>query len=114
MTALRRRVFAAFSADALLARAGLRRAAALDWRARAPRDAALCPWRLSALRAPRERRGEGRARRFPARVADAALRLVEGLAFFGAGNFTPARRALERPIAMACFAERAPCFPSRT
>ena len=26
---------------------------------------------------------------------------------------TPARRAFERPIAMACLAERAPCFPSR-
>src|SRR5215510_15429382 len=32
----------------------------------------------------------------------------------GGGSFTPARRALERPMAIACFAERAPCFPSRT
>jgi len=29
-------------------------------------------------------------------------------------RFTPARLALERPIAMACLVERAPCFPSRT
>ena len=32
----------------------------------------------------------------------------------GAGSFTPARRALERPMAIACFGERAPCLPSRT
>jgi len=29
----------------------------------------------------------------------------------GGGSFTPARRALERPIAIACLVERAPCFP---
>jgi len=32
---------------------------------------------------------------------------------FGGANFTPARRALESPMAMACFVERAPCFPAR-
>jgi hypothetical protein len=30
-----------------------------------------------------------------------------------AGAATPARRALERPIAIACLADRAPCLPSR-
>jgi hypothetical protein len=30
------------------------------------------------------------------------------------GSFTPARRAFDRPIAIACSGERAPCFPSRT
>ena len=32
---------------------------------------------------------------------------------FGGANFTPARRALESPMAIACFVERAPCFPAR-
>ena len=32
-------------------------------------------------------------------------------AFFGAGNSTPARRAFDNPIAIACFVERAPCLP---
>jgi hypothetical protein len=31
----------------------------------------------------------------------------------GAGSFTPARRALDNPMAMACLADRAPCLPSR-
>jgi hypothetical protein len=26
---------------------------------------------------------------------------------------TPARRAFDKPIAIACFAERAPCLPAR-
>src|SRR5262245_31115111 len=30
------------------------------------------------------------------------------------GSGTPARRALDRPMAIACLAERAPCLPSRT
>src|SRR5438876_7740858 len=44
-----------------------------------------------------------------------ALRRVRAdvLPFFGGGSLTPARRALERPMAMACLAERAPCLPSR-
>jgi hypothetical protein len=32
---------------------------------------------------------------------------------FGAASFTPARRALDNPMAMACCGERAPCLPSR-
>ena len=32
---------------------------------------------------------------------------------FGGGSFTPARRALDSPIAIACAADRAPCLPSR-
>src|SRR5258708_37568111 len=45
-----------------------------------------------------------------------ALRRVRAdvLPFFGGGSLTPARRALERPRAMPCLAERAPCLPSRT
>ncbi len=49
------------------------------------------------------------------RCADFALRLVDSLALGGGdGSLTPARRAFESPIAMACVADRAPCFPSRT
>jgi hypothetical protein len=32
---------------------------------------------------------------------------------FRGGILTPARRAFERPIAMACCVDRAPCFPAR-
>jgi hypothetical protein len=31
--------------------------------------------------------------------------------FLGGLSFTPARRAFDNPIAIACFVERAPCFP---
>jgi hypothetical protein len=52
---------------------------------------------------------------FAARLALAALRLVVAFALAGGeGSFTPARRAFDSPIAIACFVERAPCFPSRT
>jgi hypothetical protein len=48
-------------------------------------------------------------------VALAALRLVSGVAVEGGvGSFTPARRAFESPIAIACLVDRAPCLPSRT
>ena len=48
------------------------------------------------------------------RSSSAFLRTCgEALPCFGAGSFTPARRASDSPIAMAWFAERAPCFPSR-
>jgi hypothetical protein len=92
-----------------------RRAADLAWRDSAFRDAAARPSRLSRRSIARDRRGDGFDRRCPAREADCALRLV--LAFArrpGGGSLTPARRAFDRPIAIACFVERAPCFPSRT
>jgi hypothetical protein len=38
--------------------------------------------------------------------------LPDALPVVGGDNFTPARRALERPMAMACFVDRAPCFPA--
>lgn len=51
----------------------------------------------------------------PARYARAALFLVRADAFPFPGGFslTPARLAFDSPIAIACFADRAPCFPSR-
>ena len=53
--------------------------------------------------------------RAPAATARLALFRVfsDAVPFFGGGSFTPARRALDRPIAIACFADRAPCLPSR-
>jgi len=33
---------------------------------------------------------------------------------FGGGSFTPARRAFDSPIAIACSVEATPCLPSRT
>jgi len=46
---------------------------------------------------------------FPLRRSRAAcLRVAfDALPFFGTANFTPARRALDRPNAIACLAERA-------
>jgi len=71
--------------------------------------------RLSARFVARERFREGFLRR-PARPfvrSRSAWRFVRCLPRFGGGNFTPARRALERPIAIACSGDRAPCSPSR-
>jgi hypothetical protein len=108
-------VFAARLAASLLAR-GERRFAAV----RACRDKAFFDTtdRLSpfnAFTAARERFGDGRFRpRLAARVAEAALCFVRFVALAGgAGSFTPARRAFDKPIAIACFVDRAPCFPSR-
>src|SRR5437773_8900641 len=48
-------------------------------------------------------------------MADAALLRVFSVVrpFAGGGSSTPARRALLRPMAIACFVDRAPCLPSR-
>ena len=37
----------------------------------------------------------------------------EAVPLRGGGSLTPARRALDKPMAIACLVERAPCFPSR-
>jgi len=72
---------------------------------------------FNALLAARERLGE--ARRIPerpfrkSRSACLRTRLVERPAF-GGRNSTPARRAFDKPIAIACSTDLAPCFPSRT
>jgi hypothetical protein len=79
------------------------------------RDAVLRGSRFSTLRIARERRRDGCLPACPARLADFALFFVEALALAGGrGSFTPARRAFDKPIAIACFVERAPCLPSRT
>ena len=93
------------------------RAAERLCRDKARRDAAERGSRLSALFTARERVAEGflRFRPRPLLASRAACFLVRAdvLPFFGGGSFTPARRAFDNPIAMACLVERAPCFPSR-
>jgi hypothetical protein len=87
---------------------------ALDraWRESAFREAAERPSRLSALVTARDRLAAGR---FRALVRPALGRLaLRPRPFAGLGSFTPALRAFDSPIAMACLVERAPCFPSRT
>src|SRR5712664_4850797 len=85
---------------------------------RALREAALRPSRFSAARTARLRRADGR-RGFllPCPTSYARLAELRVLAFAcplaGGLSGTPALRALERPMAIACFVERAPCFPSR-
>jgi hypothetical protein len=70
---------------------------------------------LSAVRIARDRVADGFRLLRPRVNACAALRRVSGdvFPFSGGFNSTPARRAFERPMAMACSGERAPCFPSR-
>jgi len=101
-------VRAAFFADAerleaVLARAALRACRPSDFREPADR-----PSRLSAPRTARDRFADGVLRFF-------AVRPFERVdPPFLAGTFTPARRALLSPMAIACSGDRAPCFPSRT
>ena len=71
--------------------------------------------RLSARFVARERFRDGFLR-LPARPfarSRFAWRFVRCAPRFGGGNFTPARRALDRPMAIACSGDRAPCSPSR-
>jgi hypothetical protein len=60
--------------------------------------------RLSAFEVARERRADTLLPRFfDASVSSAAFfRVVGDAEPFGAGSFTPARRAFESPIAIAC------------
>jgi hypothetical protein len=77
--------------------------------------AAALPSRRKAFDTARDRFADGRrfCERDALAVAVFAARFVRALPVFGAGTLTPARRAFDRPIATACLAERAPCFPSR-
>jgi len=104
----------AFFAAADRCDAGRCRAAVRACRASARGEAAEWPSRRSARLTAVDRRRDGRPfARFPPldrAVCFDALALLP----FCLGNFTPARRAFDRPIAIACFVDRAPCFPSRT
>src|SRR5262249_5778304 len=102
----------AFSAarwrDALLRRRATRRAC----RERLLRDAAERPFLRNAREVARERRTEVLRRRdCPRRTSRCAFVRVSAEAFPapGGGNFTPARRALDNPMAIACCGEAAPC-----
>jgi hypothetical protein len=79
-------------------------------RASARGAAAVRPSRLSAFVIARDRLADGLfcALRRP------VLRRLFAAAFPFFGILTPARRALDKPIAIACFVDRAPCLPSRT
>ena len=59
-------------------------------------------------------RSDGRRRRTPRDASALLVLLLPAFVPCAGGSLTPARRAFERPMAMACLAERAPCFPSRT
>ena len=105
----------AFRAAWRLERDPRRRAADFACFERLAREAAECPSRLRAPLMARDRVRETRL--LPERpfcVSRAAWRFVRALPRFGGESFTPARRAFESPIAIACCGERAPCFPSRT
>ena len=109
---------AAVRADAARA-AGLREAAArCAWRDSAVGVAAAVPSRSSAFRVARLRRGEGArsGSALPRAESRSALFRVcsEVVLAFGGASATPARRAFDRPMAIACLLERAPCLPSRT
>jgi hypothetical protein len=110
-------VCAPFLADADLLAALRRRAADRACLASAWGDAALRPSRLSRFSIARERRAEVffLPPLLAFRVSRAAARRVasEVVPFFGGLSCTPARRALDNPIAIACLVELAPCFPSR-
>lgn len=110
-----RRVAAAFFAACFRVPAFRRRAALRAWRDRALREAELRGSRCRALTRARDRRGDGlRPSLAAARSCRAFLRAAaEARPFVGGGSFTPARRAFERPIAIAWRADRAPCFPRR-
>src|SRR5205823_11782145 len=86
-----------------------RRAAERACRDKARWDAVRRDSRLSAPFTARERVRDGLRRDFPFRTSRAACFFVLTGPLFGGGNFTPARRALDKPIAMACCGERAPC-----
>ena len=92
------------------------RAPVRAWRESARVEAADAPSRRSAFKEALDRRAEDflvrRCPAFKSRFAACKVSL-DTLPFFGGFRSTPARRAFERPIAMACLAERAPCFPSR-
>jgi len=108
-------VRAALRAAALRELCERRRADVFACRDSAERDAVLRGSRLSLREEARARVGEVRFRLPARRRADFALRFVDSLALAGGlGRSTPALRAFDNPIAIACFADRAPCLPSRT
>ena len=101
------------------------------WRAIAPRffaleracfdseecEAAVCPFLFKAAVVALDRVADGLPSEpaLPLAESRAACFLVRSETFPSDGgcSSTPARRAFERPMAIACFVELAPCLPSR-
>jgi hypothetical protein len=108
---VRTALWAAAERDAALRRLAARLACCDSAR----REAALRGSRFSTCLTARETRGRRRVLRrpWPASYAYLALRRVRALAlpFLGGGRSMPARRASDRPIAMACCGDLAPCSP---
>src|SRR5437660_808726 len=114
--ACKQQAFAAvFFAAAERERAERRAEARFACRDNAFFDAARRPSRLSAALVARDRVREVLLRPplRPLARSRLAWRFVRFLPRFGGGNFTPALRAFDRPMAIACCGERAPCSPSR-
>lgn len=111
-----RRRFAALRPVVVVPFDFLRFAAALACFERAVFDVVDLDSRFRARFVARLRLAEGAVRFGPSSVSRSACFRVRSLTLprFGVPSGTPARRAFDNPIAMACFAERAPCLPSRT
>ena len=109
--ALRHLVLAAFLADGLRAPALRFLAVLLAWRERALWLAAERGSRFRALAVARERVEDGL--RFERDATTSCCAFFRVRAELLVGSFTPERRALERPMAIACLVDAAPCFPSR-
>ena len=111
------RVLAAFFPAAERSAAVLRRATVRACRESALREAADRPSRFNALIVAFDLLGEGGLLGCARPLAESfmALRRVAAdvVPGFGGGRGTPARRASDNPMAMACLAERAPCLPRR-
>ena len=78
-------------------------------------DVARWPSSFRALEVALERSAEVffRDELCPFRMSRSACRVgADARPFPGGGKRTPARRAFDRPIAMACLVDRAPCLPS--
>lgn len=92
-------------------------AAFLAWLDKARCDAAARGCFLSALVVALERLAFGFALGdfCPFLESRAAFFRVasEAVPFFGGASFTPARRAFDNPMAMACLLFFAPCLPAR-
>ncbi len=109
-------VFAAFFAEADLSAAVRLAAAPLDCFDSAALDAGLLLSRFKALVAAAERFAEGlRSAGVFASSRLACFRVLSlAFPFAGAFSLTPARRALDNPMAIACLVFRTPCSPART
>jgi hypothetical protein len=85
------------------------RAAVVACLERADAEAPALPSFFNARELALDRVGEGLLF-----VRELAFPEADELPRGGGGSFTPALRAFDNPMAIACLALRTPCFPSRT